>query len=131
MKVRVYYEDTDAAGVVYHSNYLNFCERARTEFFRDRGFPVGKLAGDGYVFPVVRMEIDFKSGARHDELLQINTDVMEVGGSSFTLKQQIVREDDAKLLVEMTVKLACVSSSMKAKRVPEDLRNMLLAEKMK
>ena len=68
MEVRIYYEDTDAAGVVYHANYLKFFERARTEYFRDRGLFVAELAAAGFVFPVVRMEVDFISPARHDDL---------------------------------------------------------------
>ena len=84
MLLRVYYEDTDAAGVVYHSNYLNYCERARTEYLRERGWSVAELASDGAVFPVVRMEIDFKAPARHDDLLQVITTPLRVGGSSLS-----------------------------------------------
>lgn len=131
MNIRVYYEDTDAAGVVYHSNYLNYCERARTEFFRSKGFPVGAMAAEGSIFPVVRMEIDFKSGARHDELLQISTQVIEVCGSTFTLKQQVKLAENEKPLVDLLVRLACVSSSMKAKRIPMAIREMLIAEMAK
>jgi acyl-CoA thioester hydrolase len=131
MDIRVYYEDTDAAGVVYHSNYLNYCERARTEFFRTHGFPVGAMAKDGSIFPVVRMEIDFRSGARHDELLNVSTQVVEVSGSTFTLKQQIKRVEDEKLLVDLIVRLACVTESMKAKRIPLAIREMLTVEMAK
>jgi len=80
MQIRVYYEDTDAAGVVYHSNYLNYCERARTEYLRERGYSVAELAASGTVFPVARMEIDFKAPARHDDLLRIVTVPLRVGG---------------------------------------------------
>jgi acyl-CoA thioester hydrolase len=128
MEIRVYYEDTDAAGVVYHSNYLNYCERARTEFFRAKGFPVGVMAEEGSIFPVVRMEIDFKSGARHDELLRVSTQVTEVSGSTFMLRQQIKKVEDEKLLVDLIVRLACVTENMKAKRIPLVIREMLTAE---
>jgi len=103
MLLRVYYEDTDAAGVVYHSNYLNYCERARTEYLRERGWSVAELASDGAVFPVVRMEIDFKAPARHDDMLRINTVPIRVGGSSFAVRQQVLRASDGKLLVELLV----------------------------
>ncbi|MDK9718756.1 MAG: tol-pal system-associated acyl-CoA thioesterase [Trichlorobacter sp.] len=126
MKIRVYYEDTDAAGVVYHSNYLNYMERARTEFLRKQGCSVAQLAAEGSVFPVVRMAIDFKAPARHDELLQITTVPVRVGGSSFTLQQQVLRETDGQLLVQAEVTLACVTSGLKAKRIPREVRELLI-----
>lgn len=128
MQVRVYYEDTDAAGVVYHSNYLNYCERARTEYLRERGWSVAELAADGTVFPVVRMEIDFKAPARHDDLLRITTRPLRVGGSSFELRQQVLRERDNTLLAELLVTLACVTPQLKARRIPSGLRETLRAE---
>ena len=125
MKIRVYYEDTDAAGVVYHANYLNYMERARTEFFREHGYSVGQLAADGAIFPVVRMEIDFKAPARHDELLVVVTEPIRVGGSSCALRQQVLREVDGQLLVQATVTLACVTSALKARRIPLEIRELL------
>lgn len=128
MQLRVYYEDTDAAGVVYHANYLNYCERARTEYLRERGWSVAELASDGAVFPVVRMEIDFKAPARHDDLLQIITTPLRVGGSSFELRQQVQRASDGKLLVELLVTLACITPQYKARRIPAGVRAALSAE---
>lgn len=126
MNVRVYYEDTDAAGVVYHANYLNFLERARTEYLRDRGFSIAELAKSGAVFPVIRVELDFKSPACHDDLLSILTRPMRVGGSSFVLHQQIRRDD--KLLVDAYVTLACINDFHKPKRVPLEVRKILEQE---
>lgn len=125
MKIRVYYEDTDAAGVVYHANYLNYMERARTEFLREQGCSVAQLASEGAVFPVVRMAIDFKAPARHDELLQITTVPVRVGGSSFTLQQQVLRAADDQLLVQAEVTLACVTPTLKARRIPAEVRGLL------
>lgn len=125
MKIRVYYEDTDAAGVVYHSNYLNYMERARTEHLREQGISVAEMAANGAVFPVVRMEIDFKAPARHDDLLEVATVPIKVGGSSFTLRQQVLRCSDNYLLVQAEVTLACVSPSLKARRIPAELRDLL------
>lgn len=128
MELRIYYEDTDAAGVVYHANYLKFFERARTEYFRVRGFPVAELASSGFVFPVVRMEIDFASPAFHDDLLEVATVPIRVGGSSLCLHQRIVRKQDGKELVKASVTLACIGPAMKAKRFPESIRQILAAE---
>lgn len=128
MLIRVYYEDTDAAGVVYHSNYLNFMERARTEYFRERGFLVAELADEGSVFPVVKMSIDFKAPARHDDLLELTTVPVRVGGSSFELKQCVLKHSDGTLLVEAIVTLACVNPVLKAKRIPAKVREILVVE---
>lgn len=128
MEVRIYYEDTDAGGVVYHANYIKYLERARTEFFRSHGFFVAELAGNGFVFPVVRLEIDFRAPALHDDLLSVETHPTRVGGSSFTLNQNITRKSDGKLLAEGVVTLACVSPALKARRIPPEIRSMLEAE---
>jgi acyl-CoA thioester hydrolase len=128
MEVRIYYEDTDSGGVVYHANYIKYFERARTEYFRSRGFLVAELAKNGFVFPVVRLEMDFKSPAFHDDLLSIITVPGRIGGSSITLKQKVVRQSDDKLLVEGLVSLACISPALKARRIPLEIRRMLEVE---
>lgn len=128
MDVRIYYEDTDAGGVVYHANYIKYMERARTEYFRDHGFLVAELAADGFVFPVVKLEIDFKAPALHDDLLSVVTSPVRIGGSSITLNQKITRQNDGKLLVEGMVTLACISSALKARRIPLEIREMLKTE---
>lgn len=128
MEVRIYYEDTDAAGVVYHANYLKYFERARTEYFRERGLLVAELAAAGFVFPVVRMEIDFNSPARHDDLLNVVTIPDRVGGSSFCMHQRLTRKNDGGLLVAALVTLACVGPELKARRIPVEIRQILTAE---
>lgn len=128
MDVRIYYEDTDAGGVVYHTNYIKYFERARTELFRSHGFYVAELARNGFVFPVVKLEIDFKAPAVHDDLLSVVTYPVRVGGSSITLCQKIVRHNDGKLLVEGLVTLACINPAFKARRIPLEIRQMLEAD---
>jgi acyl-CoA thioester hydrolase len=125
MEFRIYYEDTDAGGVVYHARYLAFFERGRTEFFRERGLSVGELASAGHVFPVVHLEIDYKAPAVLDDLVRVENEVLEVGRTSFTLGQQVVRALDGKLLAAGKVTLVCVSPGMKAKRLPEELLSAL------
>lgn len=128
MNVRIYYEDTDSGGVVYHANYIKYMERARTEYFRNHGISVAELDKNGYIFPVVRLEIDFKSPAIHDDLLRVVTSPVRVGGSSVTLCQKIVRHNDARLLAEGLVTLACISSVHKARRIPLEIRQLLESE---
>ena len=121
MEFRIYYEDTDAGGVVYHARYLGFFERGRTEFFRDRGLSVHDLHEQGSIFPVVRMEIDFRSPARLDDLVRVETKLIEAGRTSFVMQQRLVLASDGKLLTEGRVTLVCVGAEMKPKRLPQTL----------
>lgn len=125
MEFRIYYEDTDAGGVVYHARYLGFFERGRCEYLRERGLSVKALADQGFIFPVVRLEIDYRSPAVLDDLVRVDTEVLEVGKTSFTLGQQVVRVLDGKLLVDGRVTLVCVGPGMKPKRLPEELLQAL------
>lgn len=125
MDVRIYYEDTDAAGVVYHANYIKYLERARTEFFRDNGFLVAQLAAEGFIFPVVRLELDFKAPANHDDLLSVETTPVKISGAYFVVRQRIVRTADNRLVLEGLVTLACVNSGLKARRIPASVRQLL------
>lgn len=125
MEFRIYYEDTDAGGVVYHARYLGFFERGRTEFFRERGLSVSLLAEQGQVFPVVRLEIDYRAPAVLDDLVRVESEVLEVGKTSFTLGQQVVRAMDGKLLATGRVTLVCVGPGMKPKRLPQQLLDVL------
>jgi acyl-CoA thioester hydrolase len=124
MEFRVYYEDTDAGGVVYHGRYLGFFERGRTEFFRERGLSVQQLHDEGIIFPVVRMEIDFRCPARLDDLVRVESTLLASGNTSFTMQQRLLRVPDDKLLVEGKVTLVCVNREMKPKRLPPAVRNM-------
>lgn len=128
MEFRIYYEDTDAGGVAYHGRYLGFFERGRTEFFRDRGFSVQQLHEEGCIFPVVRMEIDFRYPARLDDLVRIESKIISAGNTSFTMQQQLFRSQDNKLLAEGIVTLVCVDSAMKPKRLPARLKELAQSE---
>ncbi len=125
MEIRIYYEDTDAGGVVYHANYLRYFERARTEYLRERGLSVRELAAQGNILPVVRMEIVYRAPAVYDDLLRIETEVLNVGKTSFTVGQQVVRVVDGKLLVDCKVVLVCVNAKMRARRLPDELLQAL------
>lgn len=107
--VRVYYEDTDSGGVVYHSNYMNFMERARTEWLRTLGFEQTDVKDVLNVVIVVHsMQIDFKKPAKFNDLLTVTSQLVKIGRSSFSFEQKIIRKDQ--LLVQAQVKLACVST---------------------
>ena len=127
MEMRIYYADTDAGGVVYHASYLNFFERGRTEYLRQRGLSVQELHEKGCIFPVVRLEVDYRAPAVLDDLVRVDTEVLEVGKSSFTLGQQVVRVVDGRLLVTGRVTLVCVGPGMKVKRLPPEILQVLAA----
>ena len=125
IEVRVYSEDTDAGGVVYHAGYLRYLERGRVEFLRARGIAVGELHRQGYILPVMRLEIDYLAPAVPDDLLQVETRVLEIASATFLLGQQVVRASDGKLLVEGKVTLVCVGPGMKVRRLPKELLQAL------
>lgn len=125
MEFRIYYEDTDAGGVVYHARYLAFFERGRTEYFRERGVSVSAQADHGNVFPVVRLEIDYRAPAVLDDLVRVETELLEAGRTSFTMVQRVVRASDGRLLAGGKVTLVCVGPGMKAKRLPQEVLTSL------
>jgi acyl-CoA thioester hydrolase len=108
--VRVYYEDTDSGGVVYHSNYLNFMERARTEWLRSLGFEQDVLLRElGVIFAVSSVGIEFRKPARFNELLSITVSVARRGAASLTLEQTVVRGSE--VLAEAEVRVACLDAA--------------------
>ena len=122
--VRVYYEDSDTAGIVYYANYLKFAERARTETMRDLGFNLQDIKVQQRVeFAVRRCTVDYILPAVIDDLLEVHTKATKVGGASFELRQTVMRGDDA--LVVMDVKLACRKSDGRPGRLPVEVRDTL------
>jgi acyl-CoA thioester hydrolase len=126
LPVRVYFQDTDAGGVVYHSNYLNFMERARTEWLRAHGYSnAGLMKEFGMVFVVRSIKLDYLRPALLDDSLEVTARIKEIGRSRLTLLQTILRGSD--VLTEAEVHLVCVSlDSFKPVSVPEVLREQLV-----
>src|SRR6185503_16999891 len=119
--VRIYYEDTDAGGIVYHANYLKFAERGRTESLRTLGYDHQKIMEEYKLILVVRhVEMDFRAPARLDDLLEVRTEVAECGNTSIGMKQGIWRDNH--LLAELKVTIVAVTSEGKAIRLPPQLR---------
>jgi acyl-CoA thioester hydrolase len=125
MQIRVYYEDTDCGGVVYYANFLRYFERARTEFLRDRGFEVAAYAAAGLVFVVSHAEISYQAPARYNDLLDIETEVVDVTRTSLTFAHIVRRSGEERVIVEGAARLVCVDERGKPRRVPEDLTKML------
>ena len=123
---RVYWEDTDAGGVVYHARYLAFMERARSEWMRALGWDQGVLRDrDDQVFVVRAMDIDFRAPARLDDQLQVSVRLLECRGASFSVGQRIER--DGSLLVEARVRIAALrASDFKPRPIPDALLTELI-----
>jgi acyl-CoA thioester hydrolase len=123
LPIRVYYEDTDAGGIVYHASYLRFAERGRTEMLRDAGFEHAEILKTlGIAFTVISMNVDFKSPAKLDDTVVVKTSMKEVRGASMDMAQQVFRGEV--LLVDMAVKIACIDKNGKAARLPEAVREL-------
>lgn len=122
--IRVYYEDTDAGGVVYHANYICFFERARTEFLRQGGFSQQSLLENQVAFVVKKLAIDYKTPARLDDLLTVKTEIKELKKATIVFIQRLYREDLC--LSEAAVTVACVDlTKMKPIAIPADIQQML------
>jgi len=131
LPVRVYYEDTDFSGVVYHASYLRFMERGRTNYLRLLGadqralFEQTEKEAPGFAFVVRHMQIDFRKSARMDDVLEIVTAPVEVKGASVVLHQEVKRGGE--VLIEATVQVAFVSEG-RARRIPQPLRMAMKAD---
>ncbi len=122
-RLRVYYEDTDAGGVVYYANYMKFAERGRTEFLRSLGVSQKALAeAGGPLFTVRRVEADYLSPAHLDDELDVRTKVLELSGARVAMGQVIGRDQED--LVRMRVEIACVNASGRATRIPEPVSGL-------
>jgi acyl-CoA thioester hydrolase len=127
LPVRVYFEDTDCGGVVYHTNFLKYCERGRSDFIRLLGIDATGLAGPAQgepsIFVVRRVEIDYLKPGRMDDVLEVVTSCAEIGSASLTLQQDITREGT--LLARARVIVVLVSSAGKPQRLGALVRGAL------
>lgn len=121
--IRVYWEDTDAGGVVYHASYLRFLERARSEWLRAAGIGQQQLRDEaGIVFVVHRLEIDYRQPARLDDVLSATVVPENLRSASFIACQQLWREPDRSLLVEARVRIACLdAASFRPRPIPKNI----------
>lgn len=125
MGIRVYYEDTDAGGIVYYANYLKFAERARTELLRSQGIENGELMRqDRVAFAVRECHADYIKPAKLDDALEVKTRVTEISGASLRMTQDVIRDGD--ILVKVNVRLACMDVDTGGpKRLPKIVKDRL------
>lgn len=123
LPIRVYYADTDAGGVAYHASYVAFAERGRTEMLRAAGFEHAKLFKEkGIAFAVVALNAQYKAPARLDDVLTLKSRVVRLGGASMDLQQDFYRNDE--LICEIKVTLVCIDKTLKAVRLPQELKDL-------
>lgn len=122
--IRVYFEDTDAAGIVYYANYLKFAERARTDMLRGLGVSHAEMMKrDGLVLVVRRCEIDYLKPARLDDLITVETEAAKIGGASIDLRQRVLRDNE--VLAELKVLVVCIGPDGRPTRIPDYVRGVL------
>lgn len=121
--VRVYYEDTDAAGIVFYANYLRFMERGRTEWLRALGFEQDQLrAEQGIVFAVTAVDLKYLTPARFNDLLTVRSSLSHKGGASLAFEQDILRVADQAVCCRGSVKVVCLdAATMRPRRLPDRL----------
>ena len=126
--VRIYYEDTDAGGVVFYANYLKFFERARTEYLRALGFEQDRLIEDAQVIFVVRsVQVDYLKPARFNDMLEVTASVSQAKKTSFVFAQQVKRADE--LLCQGDIRIACLDvNTMRPKAIPPEILQTLRHE---
>lgn len=126
MALRVYYEDTDAAGIVYYANYLKFAERGRTEMMRRLGFDHSRMRAEtGLLFAVRRCTVEYRGAARLDDALDVETRVDRIAGATLSLHQWVSRGGE--VLADLAVLVACIGENGRPRRVPAELRAALTA----
>ena len=123
LHLRIYYEDTDLAGIVYYANYLKYIERGRSEWLRALGVDQTALKGAGVVFAVRRVEADYLIPAKFEDDLVVETSVLSVGGARLDLAQDVMRGDDR--LFSARVTIVALTDTGKPTRLPADVRRLL------
>ncbi|MFW2331878.1 MAG: YbgC/FadM family acyl-CoA thioesterase [Nitrospinota bacterium] len=125
LKINIYYEDTDAAGLVYYANYLKYFERARTEYFKIRGFNPFQLANNGILFVVQKASIEYKSAARLGDTIKVETSILKIRGARVIFGYRVILEQQERLIVTGRTDLACVTNDMKPQRIPDKIVTIL------
>ncbi len=121
--LRVYYEDVDLAGIVYYANYLRYAERGRSEMVRELGVDQKSMKTEGVVFVVARVVANYRTPARYDDELTVETVISSLKGATMIMDQRILRDDT--VCFECSVTVACMSLDGKVQRFPADIRQKL------
>ncbi|MFZ5965294.1 tol-pal system-associated acyl-CoA thioesterase [Thalassococcus sp. BH17M4-6] len=121
--IRVYYEDTDMAGIVYYANYLKYIERARSDWVREIGIDQNAMRADGGVFVVRRVEADYRRPAHFDDRLLVRTETLSVSGVRLVMRQDVLRGEE--VLFQAVVTVVCVNGEGQPARLPANIRRQI------
>ena len=121
--LRIYYEDTDMAGIVYYANYLKFAERGRSDAVRDMGIDQNDMKANGLVFAVKSVQADYHKPAIFGDELNVETETSKIGGASLEMSQRVLRENE--LIFSAIFRVACMDTNGKATRFPAEIRQKL------
>lgn len=127
MKVRVYYHDTDAGGVVYYANYLKYMEQARTEYLEQKGFYIKELSDKGVLFVVAHQEVDYKCPAFYADTLEVSAQVINASLVKLEFEHEVKNQKN-QLICKGKAVLVCVDKSIRPCQIPEDLRQQFLSK---
>ncbi|MGC8804579.1 MAG: YbgC/FadM family acyl-CoA thioesterase [Candidatus Ratteibacteria bacterium] len=124
---KIYYHDTDAGGVVYYANYLKFFEEGRTQYLEEKGIRTEKLLEENIAFVVAKAEIEYKKPVRYKDVIEVITDVEQVGNSSIVFIQRVIKDNI--VCCDGRITIVCVNTQLKPIRIPDVVRKWLVEEK--
>ena len=125
--IRVYYEDTDMAGIVYYANYLRYIERARSDWVRDVGWDQLKMKAEGVGFAVRRIEADYIMPAVFDDVLEVQTELLSLSAARMVMAQRVLRDEVELFAADVTI--GCIGAGGKPARLPAKLRSLPIADR--
>lgn len=128
MEIKMYYEDTDAGGIIYYANHVKYMERGRTEYLNTLGISLPRLMKQGELFAVIDLELHYRSYAQYGDVLVVKTWLRELAAAFMIIEHRMQEKISGRLVAEGSTKLVCVSARGKAKRIPRDMHTALLAE---
>jgi acyl-CoA thioester hydrolase len=125
LEVKIYYEDTDCGGVVYHANYFRYFERARTEYLAEEGISIRDYMEKGILFVVVRAEIIYESPGRYGDILVVNSEIEKIRRVSLDFRHTVLRKGESGVLVRAKIRLACLNREGKLTPLPKNFLEKL------
>ncbi|MBN2467012.1 MAG: YbgC/FadM family acyl-CoA thioesterase [Deltaproteobacteria bacterium] len=121
LEIKIYYEDTDCGGVVYHANYLRYCERGRTEYFADRGVSIRDYIKEGISFVVSRAEVLYFAPARYGDILVVQSEIEKMKKVTLVFDQTIRRKGESTLLARAKIRLGCINGEGRPSAIPKSV----------
>jgi acyl-CoA thioester hydrolase len=128
LEIKMYYEDTDAGGIIYYANHVKYMERGRTEYLNAIGISLPRLMEQGSLFTVTDLELHYRSYAQYGDVLVVETRLRELAAAFLIIEHRIKEKISGRLVAEGSTKLVCVSARGKAKRIPRDMHRALQTE---